>query len=147
MGGKVLIMDISNLNFIKKNDNIAKEKNSSIVKVAKGSIIAILITLLFLSIYAVLLSTTDISETTIVPVVLVITGISILIGSSMSTVSIKNKGMINGFLVGLIYIIVLYIISSLMLVGFELNSNSIIMILIGAVTGMIGGVIGVNLKQ
>lgn len=140
-------MDISNLNFIKKNDNIAKEKNSSIVKVAKGSIIAILITLLFLSIYAVLLSTTDISETTIVPVVLVITGISILIGSSMSTVSIKNKGMINGFLVGLIYIIVLYIISSLMLVGFELNSNSIIMILIGAVTGMIGGVIGVNLKQ
>lgn len=143
----MLIMDISNLNFIKKNDNIAKEKNSSIVKVAKGSIIAILITLLFLSIYAVLLSTTDISETTIVPVVLVITGISILIGSSMSTVSIKNKGMINGFLVGLIYIIVLYIISSLMLVGFELNSNSIIMILIGAVTGMIGGVIGVNLKQ
>ena len=143
----MLIMDISNLNFIKKNDNIAKEKNSSIVKVAKGGIIAILITLLFLSIYAVLLSTTDISETTIVPVVLVITGISILIGSSMSTVSIKNKGMINGFLVGLIYIIVLYIISSLMLVGFELNSNSIIMILIGAVTGMIGGVIGVNLKQ
>ena len=140
-------MDISSLNFIKKNDNSAKEKNSSIIKVVKGSVIAIVLTLILLSIYAVLLSTTDISETTMVPVVLVITGISILIGSSMSTVSIKNKGMINGFLVGLIYIIALYIVSSLMLVGFELNFNSILMMLVGAVTGMIGGVIGVNLKQ
>ena len=140
-------MDISSLNFIKKNDNPAKEKNSSIIKVVKGSVIAIVLTLILLSIYAVLLSTTDISETTMVPVVLVITGISILIGSSMSTVSIKNKGMINGFLVGLIYIIALYIVSSLMLVGFELNFNSILMMLVGAVTGMIGGVIGVNLKQ
>ena len=131
-------MDISSLNFIKKNDNPAKEKNSSIIKVVKGSVIAIVLTLILLSIYAVLLSTTDISETTMVPVVLVITGISILIGSSMSTVSIKNKGMINGFLVGLIYIIALYIVSSLMLVGFELNFNSILMMLVGAVTGMIG---------
>ena len=81
-----------------------------------------------------------------VPVVLVITGISILIGSSMSTVSIKSRGMLNGFLVGFIYMAVLYIISSIMLVGFEFNLNSIIMLIIGAVTGMVGGVIGVNIK-
>lgn len=81
-----------------------------------------------------------------VPVVLVITGISILIGSSMSTVSIKSRGMLNGFLVGFIYMAVLYIISSIMLVGFEFNLNSIIMLIVGAVTGMVGGVIGVNIK-
>ena len=139
-------MDIANLNFLKKNDATAKEKNNSVVKVIKGSAIAIILTLIFLSIYAALLSATNISETTMVSVVLVITGISILIGSSMSTVSIKSQGMLNGFLVGLIYIAVLYIISSIMLVGFEFNLNSVIMLIVGAVTGMIGGVIGVNIK-
>ena len=139
-------MDIANLNFLKKNDAPAKEKNNSVVKVIKGSAIAIILTLIFLSIYAALLSATNISETTMVPVVLVITGISILIGSSMSTVSIKSQGMLNGFLVGLIYMAVLYIISSIMLVGFEFNLNSVIMLIVGAVTGMIGGVIGVNMK-
>ena len=134
-------MDIANLNFLKKNDAPAKEKNNSVVKVIKGSAIAIILTLIFLSIYAALLSATNISEATMVPVVLVITGISILIGSSMSTVSIKSQGMLNGFLVGLIYII-----SSIMLVGFEFNLNSVIMLIVGAVTGMIGGVIGVNIK-
>ena len=139
-------MDIANLNFLKKNDAPAKEKNNSVVKVIKGSAIAIILTLIFLSIYAALLSATNISEATMVPVVLVITGISILIGSSMSTVSIKSQGMLNGFLVGLIYMAVLYIISSIMLVGFEFNLNSVIMLIVGAVTGMIGGVIGVNIK-
>lgn len=139
-------MDIANLNFLKKNDAPAKEKNNSVVKVIKGSAIAIILTLIFLSIYAALLSATNMSETTMVPVVLVITGISILIGSSMSTVSIKSQGMLNGFLVGLIYMAVLYIISSIMLVGFEFNLNSVIMLIVGAVTGMIGGVIGVNIK-
>ena len=139
-------MDIANLNFLKKNDAPAKEKNNSVVKVIKGSAIAIILTLIFLSIYAALLSATNISETTMVPVVLVITGISILIGSSMSTVSIKSQGMLNGFLVGLIYMAVLYIISSIMLVGFEFNLNSVIMLIVGAVTGMIGGVIDVNIK-
>ena len=33
-----------------------------------------------------------------------------------------------------------------MLVGFEFNLNSVIMLIVGAVTGMIGGVIGVNIK-
>ena len=139
-------MDITNLNFLKKSDTVSKEKNNNIIKVIKGSAIAIILTTIFLSIYALLLSTTDISETTMVPVVWVVTGISILIGSSMSTVSIKNKGMLNGLLVGLIYMVVLYIISSMMIVGLEFNTNSIIMILIGAVAGMVGGIIGVNIR-
>lgn len=139
-------MDIANLNFLKEKNISAKEKNNNIIKIIKGSAIAIVLTLILLSIYAILLSTTSISESTMVPVVLVITGISILIGSSMSTVSIKSRGMLNGFLVGFIYMAVLYIISSIMLVGFEFNLNSIIMLIVGAVTGMVGGVIGVNIK-
>lgn len=139
-------MNISNITSMKKIEDITKEKNSNIIKIIKGSIIAIIITLLALTIYAAILSYTNVAETTMVPVILTITGISILIGSSISSVSIKKKGIVNGALVGLIYILCIYVLSSIFSVGFSFNINSIIMLLIGVVTGMIGGIIGVNLK-
>ena len=140
-------MGITNINSVKKMEDITKEKsNSNLIKIIKGSIIAIVLSLIFLTIYAAILSFTSVSETTMVPVVLVLTGISILIGSSMSSISIKKQGIINGGLVGLIYVLFLYIVSSIAGIGFGLNMNAIIMFIVGVITGMIGGVIGVNMK-
>ena len=79
------------------------------------------------------------------PVVITISGISILIGSSISSLKIKKQGMLNGALVGLIYIMFIYILSSILLAGFAIDTNSIIMIAVSVATGMIGGIIGVNL--
>ena len=137
-------MNISNVASNKKIEDISREKNS--IKILKGTIISIILSILFLTIYAVLLSYTSISENTMVPVIITITGISILIGSSISSMHIKKQGMLNGALVGLIYMLTIYILSSIFLSSFELNMNSIIMIAVGIITGMIGGVIGVNMK-
>lgn len=140
-------MAVTNINSVKKMEDITKEKsNSNLIKIIKGSAIAIILSLIFLTIYAAILSFTSVSETTMVPVVLVLTGISILIGSSMSSISIKKQGIINGGLVGLIYVLFLYIVSSIAGIGFGLNMNAIIMLIVGIITGMIGGVIGVNIK-
>ena len=140
-------MAVTNINSVKKMEDITKEKsNSNLIKIIKGSAIAIVLSLMFLTIYAAILSFTSVAETTMVPVVLVLTGISILIGSSMSSISIKKQGIINGGLVGLIYVLFLYIVSSIAGVGFGLNMNAIIMLIVGIITGMIGGVIGVNIK-
>lgn len=140
-------MAVTNINSVKKIEDITKEKsNSNLIKIIKGSAIAIILSLIFLTIYAAILSFTSVSETTMVPVVLVLTGISILIGSSMSSISIKRQGIINGGLVGLIYVLFLYIVSSIAGIGFGLNMNAIIMLIVGIITGMIGGVIGVNIK-
>ena len=78
-------------------------------------------------------------------VLITISGISILIGSSISSFKIKKQGMVNGALVGLIYMLVLYIISSMLLTGFSMNMSSIIMMFVGTFAGIVGGVIGVNL--
>lgn len=123
--------------------NIKTDRN--IVRVVKGSIFAILITAIFLFIYAILLTSTNISENTMTAVVITVSGVSILIGSSISSFKIKKQGIINGALVGLIYITALYLLSSIIFVGFELNLSSIIMIIVSIITGMIGGIIGVNL--
>ena len=98
-----------------------------------------------LFIYANLLTYTNIPEASIVPVVITISGISILIGSSISSLKIKKQGMINGALVGLIYMIFIYLLSSIVFTGFGIDTNAIIMIVIGTAAGIVGGIIGVNL--
>ncbi|MDE5830934.1 MAG: TIGR04086 family membrane protein [Clostridia bacterium] len=64
----------------------------------------------------------------------------------MVTSSIKKNGILNGGLIGLIYILLLYLLSSLTTSGFLLNIYSAIMIITGVIAGMVGGVVGVNLK-
>lgn len=121
------------------------KKNS--LRILKGSVFAIIISLILLFIFALLLTYTDISETTMIPVVITIVGISILIGSMVSTRTISKNGLLNGGLVGLIYGIILYLSSSLCLVGFSLTVYSLVMIAVAIITGMVGGVIGVNLNH
>ena len=87
-----------------------------------------------------------IQESMMAPVVIVITAISILVGSSISSLKIRKKGIINGALVGLIYILTIYLISSITRTGFLLNITSIIMIVSSVIAGIIGGIIGVNLS-
>lgn len=137
-------MEMNNIKSNIKNDELSKENNA--LKIIKGSIISIIFTLVILTVYAAVLSFTSVSESTMIPVIIVVTGISILIGSSISTMHIKNKGLVNGGLVGLIYMLFIYIVSSIVVMNFEINFNSIIMIIVAILTGMIGGVIGVNIK-
>lgn len=128
-------------------ENLDKsELSANLIRVLKGSITSIIITLILLFIFAILLTYTSIQENVISPVVIVITAISILIGSSISTLKIKKNGLLNGALVGIIYILTIYIISSLTGSGFACNINTIIMMVSSIIAGMIGGIIGVNLN-
>lgn len=132
-------------------DKLIKEKNDTesknIVKVIKGSTVAIIITLLGLLIYSVILASTEIGENTINYVVIGISALSILIGSIISVSKIAKNGMLNGAIVGGIYIVIIYLLSSIINLNFDINSNSIILISFSMVAGMLGGVIGVNIKK
>lgn len=133
-----------------KKENIIVEESAlkrNSLCIFKGDAIAIIFSIIVLTIFAILLTYTNIPESTITPVVLTITGVSILIGSTISTRKIKKNGLLYGGAVGLIYIILLYITSSISISGFSLSSGSFIMLAVGAITGMIGGIIGVNLNK
>ena len=121
-------------------------KLENIKKIFKGVGISIIVTLIALLIFSVILTYTNVSENTISPVVIVVTALSILCGSSFSTKNIKKNGMINGGLIGLIYLLILYMISSILNWKFSLNMQSLIMILVGTTFGVLGGIIGVNRK-
>lgn len=114
--------------------------------IAKGSLIAILITLILLLIISALLTFTSISEGCIPVMIIIASAISILVGSIISSKKLSKKGILNGMIVGLIYIIVIYLLSSLFITGFSLNLKSLIMLVTSVFAGMLGGIIGVNLN-
>lgn len=112
----------------------------------KGIIISFALTLISVFIFSIVLTYTNITESTIFPVIVFITALSILIGSSLSTIKINKNGILNGGAIGLIYILMLYLISSLTSTGFALTTQAIILMLSATVAGMLGGIVGVNIK-
>ncbi len=121
-------------------------ENKSIVYIMKGVGISLIATIIILLIFSAILTYTDISEQVINPVIFVATAISILIGSSVGNIKIKKNGLVNGAFVGLIYMLILYIVSSILNWDFSLNLYSIIFIAVGIIFGILGGIIGVNKK-
>lgn len=128
---------------LKLSENLS-ESGNNIKKIIKGSVISIVITLIGLVIFASLLTYTSIAESAIPAVTIIITIISILIGSSLCMSTVRKNGIINGILVGLIYIAFIYILSSIIEGNFALNLKSIIMIIGAIIAGAVGGIIGVN---
>lgn len=114
--------------------------------IIKGIAISFILTLISVFIFSIVLTYTSTPESTIFPVIAFITAISILIGSSISTIKINKRGIINGGAIGLIYILILYLLSSIITTGFMVNLNTIILIAAATLAGMIGGIVGVNIK-
>lgn len=69
--------------------------NKLLKQILKGTMISILGSLVFLIIFAIILTYTKVSEETITPVIIIITGISILIGSR----KIRKNGILVGGIV------------------------------------------------
>ena len=122
------------------NGNISR----SFINIIKGVIISIIFTLFFLFIFSIILTYTNVSEGFITPVIIVITAISIFIGSSIGNLKMNKNGLLNGALIGGIYLLSIYLMSSIINNNFSLSVQSIVIIITGMICGMFGGIIGVN---
>lgn len=120
-------------------------KNRSLITIMKGTLISVILTLVLLFILAIVLTYTKVSESMIPAAIIVITAISLLIGSTIANKKMKKNGILNGGIIGVIYLLTIYIVSSAVSGSFSLGWKSIIMVLTGMIFGIIGGVIGVNI--
>ncbi len=125
--------------------NFLKSEKQSMC-IIRGVLISFLFTICMLTIFSILLVYTNLSEETIKPVIITITGISILIGSSVGTRKLHKNGLISGGIIGSSYILMLYLISSIISSNFAINWISVIMIIIGLIGGIFGGIVGVNAR-
>lgn len=126
--------------------NVKENNSNGIVIILKGTLISIIATIVLLMIFAAVLTYSNINENSMPTVIIVVTALCILLGSQITTSKIKRNGIVNGALVGAIYILALYLISSIISKDFSLNFYSIIMMATSILIGGIGGIIGVNKK-
>lgn len=119
----------------------------SFINILKGTMISIVATLVLLFVFATVLTYTNVGENIIPAGIIVITAISLLIGSSLASRKIRKNGLANGAIIGMAYLSIIYLISSIIEGSFNMNLKSIIMIVVGIIFGIIGGIVGVNIKK
>ncbi|MDD2503591.1 MAG: TIGR04086 family membrane protein [Clostridia bacterium] len=126
------------------NVKSTEKESLKISLLLKGLLASVIITVLAFILLSLILANTNFPQRLITPSVVVTTIISVLTAGSVSTRGIRNKGWLNGSIVGLVYMILLYLISSLVYNNFSIDRYVITMAAIGIMAGAIGGILGIN---
>lgn len=107
---------------------------------------AFAITLPGLFILAAVLTFTDFPEKYKTAAVLIATLSGLFAAGFRTGINNEKNGMLKGALAGFVYMLILYLASSIAFNDFMLNQRSVIMIVTGILSGAIGGIIGINRK-
>ena len=114
--------------------------------ISKASGMSLGITLIFMVIQTLMMMYTNISEGILPITNSIIMILSVAVGSVYISLKVKQKGWINGALIGTIYMLLMILLNVGLIDEFIFNSYVLIKGVIVLVTGVIGGMIGVNLK-
>lgn len=113
----------------------------------KGSFLALFLALLLVLIFAFLLKWTSIPESIITPVNEVIKGVSIFLGVFLGLKNQKEKGLVLGAMIGLLFTMLAFVIFSVLSCGFVFDKSLLFDTVFGCIIGGICGIICVNLKR
>lgn len=126
---------------------ISDEKSKgSILVIGKGILIAYTISAVLIVIYGILLYSTSLSESSMPTITMIITMISIALSAIYTAIRAESRGWLNGALLGLIYMIILFLIELIFRAGVSFNGLLILRLFMGFVVGTLAGIIGINLK-
>lgn len=128
-------------------DNTTQLGNLRISIIFKGIGFSYLLTIPLFAVFSFILSRVEFPERLIGPAVMVTTVASILTAGLLTSINLKSRGWMNGAFVGLVYMLILYLSSSIIYGSFPADRRTFTMMIIGALAGTIGGIIGINLKK
>ena len=125
-----------------------KLKNNSLtVAMLKGGLIAIVVSLVCILIFAFIVKIFGLSDGVLKVVNQVIKVFSILIGTFAGLKKETEKGLLKGLLIGLFYTFFAFVVFSALNGKFDFDKSLLTDILFGGITGAICGVIAVNTKK
>jgi putative membrane protein (TIGR04086 family) len=105
-----------------------------------------IVSLLFFLIGAILITYTSIGEGTIPFITSVIMIIGIVYSAIYCSIHLREKGWLHGGAVGLMYILILMLLSKIFVSGYSVNRIALYKMGLGIGAGTIGGILGVNIK-
>ncbi len=128
------------------SQNAKPEGNEGLklISLLKGLLASYIITIPAFMVFALILSNLDFPQKLLTPAVVVITVVSVLTAGSVSTKGVRSRGWLNGSIVGFIYMLILYLFSSILCKNFTIDRYVITMTVIGVLAGAIGGIMSIN---
>lgn len=105
------------------------------------------VTVILVMIFALVLCYSDINEEWISTGAKLITVFSVALAGALCAKSGKSGGWLIGGVSGLLYMIILYAVGYLVFGEIELNLGAALRLLYGTLAGIVGGIIGINLKR
>ena len=117
------------------------------IAILKGEIIAFIINIFGLIILSLIMTYSTISDNNIPTLVIAVNTLAILIGSSIATIKLEKKWIVNGLIIGVLYMLIYLLISLIFSGNINFSSKTILLIILGVIAGGIGGIIGVNLNR
>lgn len=120
---------------------------TNVKNLCMGSFIALILSAILLFGFSILLVNTNLAESTISPVIILLSSLCILVGSIFTARKNQKNGIINGGIVGGIYLLILWVISTIFIDGMAFTMQTAIMLTASIFTGMLGGILGVNFSK
>lgn len=118
-----------------------------ILDIVKTVVVAILCSMVFVLVFALIVKATDISEKGIAYVNQGIKIVSVLIGTLVGFKRGSSAGWLKGLISGVAYVFFSFLVFSLISGSLSFSDLSWIDVLTGAAVGVVCGVISVNLKK
>ena len=128
------------------SNETAVEKRHYILEMVKALIMSLIITLLLVLIATFAIKLFNIPTDSIIIINQVIKGLSIFV-SALVCFKLPSCGFIRGIILGILYILLSFVVFSLFNNEFSFGIGLLNDVTLGAVTGLISGVIAVNLRK
>ncbi len=129
-----------------RNKNTTKPGPLNIKIYGYGLIRGYIISLLFFLIVGALITYTSIRENIIPFITSVIMIVGVLFSSIYCSIHLQKKGWLHGGLIGLVYVLILVLLSKIFISDYSIDRIALYKTSIGMVTGIIGGILGINMK-
>jgi putative membrane protein (TIGR04086 family) len=98
-------------------------------------------------VFAFLLKFTNLPDSAIKPINQVVKGVSIFLGVFIGMKKSKEMGLVCGFLIGISYTLLAFLIFSILSGSFAVDLTLLTDLIFGAIIGAICGIICINIKK
>ena len=130
---------------MQKETKTEKLKRDSVVfDFVKGSVIALIISLALVILFAFCFKWFSLPDSIIFPVTFVIKGLSVIFGTLIAVRG--SRGLIKGFMFGVIFYLLSYLVFSVLSGSFSFGLTGLLDLAFSAILGGIIGIIKVNKK-
>ncbi|MBZ2173971.1 TIGR04086 family membrane protein [Schnuerera sp. xch1] len=116
------------------------------INILKSLALAFILTFIFVLIVSILLTFTSLKETTIPLLNTTIMIVSITFGGIHMAIKSRERGWLNGGIIGALYFLILLLINFLFIKPFIFDIYTISKFFISLAAGIIGGIIGINVR-